>query len=121
MEIKDKNGRPIKTGDLVNVYFTTSNGEYIHDCVYKAITGPLGDLRFKFVGLLWISGGLNQYPCQTTLCEEYKSLSYEYDGNELKLKVPDNWDENHFHNRRWKTTDKSFYFEVIDSYENPDP
>lgn len=119
--LKDKNGVEIYEGDLLNIFFTSGDGEYIHDCVYRVQIGGLGDAQFSFVDLLWSCHAHNQYPSSTTLCSKYESLDYEYEADEIKLKVPDNWGENHLHGNRWKQNDKSFYFEVIGNiYENPE-
>ena len=119
--LKDKNGVEIYDGDLLNVFFTSSNGEHIHDCIYSATKGALGNIQFAFVGLLWSCYGHNQYPSSAILCERHESLDYEHEENEIKLKVPDSWGENHLHGNRWKQNDKSFYFEVIGNiYENPE-
>jgi hypothetical protein len=118
---KDKNGVEIYEDDLLNVFFTSSNGEHIHDCIYRVTKGALGGIQLVFVRLLWSCHGHNQYPASTTLCERHKTLDYEYEENEIKLKVPDSWGENHLHGNRWKQNDKSFYFEIIGNiYENPE-
>jgi len=119
--LKDKNGVEICDDDLLNVFFTSGNGEHIHDCIYRATRGALGGIQFVFVRLLWSCHGHNQYPSSTTLCERHESLDYEYEENEIKLKVPDSWGENHLHGNKWKQNDKGFYFEVIGNiYENPE-
>lgn len=118
--LRDKNGVNIFCGDLLNIFFTSNDGEHIHDCVYRASVGQLGDIQFNFVKLLWEDMGHNQYPSSTTLCARYDTLDYEYEGNQLKLKVPDSWGENHLHRHKWKANDKSFYFEVIgNAHQHP--
>lgn len=119
--LKDKNGVEIYEGCLLNIFFTSGNGEFIHDCIYKVEIGALSDIQFKFVRLLWVDGGHNQYPSSTTLCARYDSLDYEYENNQVKLKIPDSWGENRLHGNQWKCNDKSFYFKVIGNiYENPE-
>ena len=119
--LRDVNGVEIYEGDLVNIYFTSSDGEYIHDCIYKAEIGELGDLQFRFTKLLWVDSGHNQYPSSIILCLRYNNLDYEYsESGAVKLKMPDSWGENNFHRTRWKQEDKSFYFEIIGNiYEHP--
>ena len=68
--LKDKNGVEIFEGDLLNIFYTSDNGQHIHDCIYSVRLNGLG-LEFNFVKLLWMDNGYNQLPCSTTLCERY--------------------------------------------------
>lgn len=121
--LKDKNGVELYFGDLVNVFFTSGDGEHIHDCIYEVCQGVLG-IEFRFVALMWVDHGHNQYPASTTLCQKYQTLDYEYgyeasDEGKIKLKVPDSYGDNATIGKRWKQNDKSFYFEKIGSkFEN---
>ena len=49
--LKDKNSVEVYEGDLLNIFFTSGDGEYIHDCVYRVQIGGLGDVQFSFVDL----------------------------------------------------------------------
>lgn len=120
--LKDKNGVEIFERDLLNIYYTSSDGEYIHDCIYEAVIGAMG-LEFRFKGLLWESYGHNQYPSSTTLSEYYDSLKYGYfdENNTNVLMVPDSYGENHLLRNKWKQNDKSMWFEVIGNlHQNPE-
>lgn len=123
--VKDKNDVELYFGDLVNVFFTSGDGQHIHDCIYEVCQGVLG-IEFKFVALMWVDHGHNQYPASTTLCQKYQTLDYEYgyeasDKGKIKLKVPDSYGDNTIIGKRWKQNDKSFYFERICSkFENPE-
>ena len=121
--LTDKNGVDIYEGDLLNIFYTSSDGEHIHDCVYKAVIGEFGDIQFKFINLLWECYGHNQYPMSTLLCLQYKSLGTKYNTNteSLDLCVPDSYGSNRICNHKWKQEDESTYFEVIGNiFENKD-
>lgn len=118
----DKNGKGICKDDLCNVFYTSGDGENIHDCIYKVSVDPLYGLTLKFVKLLWESSGYNQYPLSTTLSSQYDKLEYsrESKGNNC-IAVRDTWGENPLRREKWKQNDYSNYIEVIGNiYENGD-
>ena len=120
--LADKNGVEIYFDSLINVFFTSGDGEHYHDCVYRVVMGSLG-IEMQFESLLWQSGGRNQYPLSTTLCERFGSLKVGYFDQENRnvLIVPDSSGENHLSGERWKESDESMYFEVIGTaQENPE-
>jgi hypothetical protein len=98
------------------VFYTSSDGEYNHDCIYLCQFGQLG-IEFSFQKLLWNSFGHNQYPLSTTLCERYETLRINTNG----LVVPNKHDHNVHTRHSWKQNDESNYFEVIgNARENPE-
>ncbi len=111
--MNDINGDEIEYGDRVNVYFTSGDGEHIHDCIYEARRGCLGDMQFQFVGLMWENHGHNQHPVETLLCLEYGTISVRTIGRVLRLIVPDTYRGTALFGKRWKLLDESEYFEQI--------
>ena len=115
--LKDKDGSDFWNGDIVNIFYTSSNGEHNHDCIYKVTNSPLGGIEFEFVKLLWEYSGYNQHPISRILSARYDTLSM--DTNEIsydRLQVSDTYYENHL-----KCNDKSSYFKIIGNiYENPE-
>ena len=99
----------IYQNDLLNIFFSSGDGKYIHDCVFKAEFGQLGSLEFRFVKLLWESHGHNQYPISQTLSERFGSLSLD----QSFLYLPDEWNVNRMSGDRWKSNDDSRFFKVI--------
>jgi len=120
--LKDKNGKELCESDLVNVFFTSSEGEHIHDCIYKVSISPLYGITLTFVKLLWESYGFNQFTSSTRLTSEYKTLGEDYQNqNYDRLAVRDTWGENHMFKNTWKENDYSNYIEIIGNiYENPE-
>jgi len=112
--LKDKNGVEIYQDDLINVFYTSNNGENYHDCIYKVTYGDLG-IKLVFQKLMWVSEGYNQYPMSNTLSEEFKNLDYGYfdENNTQVLMVKDCYAKNHLTRHEWKSEDRSMYFEVI--------
>ena len=114
--LHDLNGNDIYEGDLLNIFYTSGDGEHIHDCVYEVCFGILG-IEFRFKRLLWESFGYNQYPLSTILCERYGSLGVASDG----VYVPDSYGKNHTSDFEWKQNDRSNYLVVIGNiHQNPE-
>ena len=119
-DLQDKNGVNYCVGDLVNVFFTSNNGEHIHDCIYQVVKGTLGGIELRIRAMMWESYGWNQDTLNTTLCERYSRLSEDY-LNRGRLMLDDSWGENHIYGTRWKETDESRYFVIIGNiHQNPE-
>ena len=118
--LQDKNGVDIYENDLLNVFFTSNNGEHIHDCIYQVTEIALGGIELRIRAMLWESYGWNQDTLQTTLSEKYSGLSEDY-LNRGRLMVDDSYGNNILQHTSWKETDESRYFEVIGNiHENPE-
>jgi hypothetical protein len=111
-DLQDINGVNYCVGDLVNVFFTSDNGEHIHDCIYRVVKGELGGIELRYESLLWESVGWNQYTLHSTFSEKYSGLSEDY-LNRGRLMLEDSYGENHMTRDRWKEVDESRYFEII--------
>ena len=85
--LKDKNAVEIYEGDILNICYTSNRAEFIHDGVYIARFGTLCGLEFEFVKLFWESFGHNQYPFDTRLSEEYRTLHRVYEDDRIHLVV----------------------------------
>ena len=118
--LTDKNGVDIYEGYLINVFFTSNDGEHIHDCIYEVRKGTLGGIELKFKSLLWESYGWNQHTLSSTLSESTTRISEDYQ-NRGRLLLNDSWGENHTYRERWKEIDESRYFEIIGNiHQNPE-
>jgi hypothetical protein len=110
-QIKDMNGVDLNRGDLVNVFYTSSDGEHIHDCVYEVKTDWTGGLCLVFRYLLWEYHGYNQIPLSELLSATngtFDSDHTQYDFTALMVK--DTYGENHIFKNTWKQNDESRYF-----------
>jgi uncharacterized phage protein (TIGR01671 family) len=119
-DLQDKNDVDYCVGDLVNVFFTSDNGNHIHDCIYEVQKGALGAIEFRIRAMMWESYGWNQHTLNTTLSEKYSRLSEDY-LNIGRLMLDNSYGENHAHGTRWKEVDESRYFEIIGNiHQNPE-
>ena len=120
--LKDISGVEIHHGDLINVFFTSGDGEHIHDCVYRVIDGDLGGIELRFAKLMWESYGYNQNTLYTVLTPKYSCLGTDYvNRNYDKLAVLETWGKNHIQGGSWKELDYSNYFKIIGTVnQNPE-
>jgi uncharacterized phage protein (TIGR01671 family) len=113
---KDKNGKKIYEGDLLNIFYTSGNGQHIHDTVYEVAQMTFRGIELKFKKLLWVDNGYNQYPIDTTL-----RYGIEIDERGGKLLIIPTYGKNNILGHEWKTNDESYYFEIIGNiHENSD-
>ena len=118
--LQDKNGIDIYEKDLLNVFFTSNNGEHIHDCIYQVTKSALGGIELRIRAMMWESYGWNQDTLQTTLSERYSRLNEDY-LNRGRLMLDDSYGKNILQHTSWKETDESRYFEVIGNIpQNPE-
>jgi len=117
---QDRKGIDIYYGQDLNICFTSSSGEFIHDGIYTAVQGSLGELKFEFKGLMWVSYSYNQSPTSNTLCAEYRRLSTAYDDDRRHLIVPDEYGRDIAKDRRFPFNEErvlsfnSRYFELLE-------
>lgn len=113
-KVKDRNGLDLNIGDLVNVFYTSYDGEYNHDLVCEVSCGEMGDIQLKAKGLLWECHGHNQHPSSSTFCLDYKNLASRINKNGIyQLIIPNRYDRNDLHGTKWKPFDESFYIEKM--------
>jgi hypothetical protein len=110
-QIKDMKGVNLNQGDLVNVLYTSSDGEHIHDCVYEVKTDWTGGLCLQFKSLLWKCYGHNQHPLSENLSATNGTLDRDYRQHDFTtLMVKSTHGENKLHGHIWKQNDESRYF-----------
>ena len=126
--LKDKNGTDIYEGDIVNICYTSSSGEFIHDGIYTVAINNFDGLTFTFYNLMWISFGHNQYPIKTTLNSK-RGMSTVYGTDEARefLCFDDQYISNtraendYPFNREKELAFSSRYIKVIGNiHENPE-
>lgn len=119
--LKDCNGVKIFDGDIVNVFFTSGDGEDYHDCLYIVERDGFGGVKLVFASLLWESFGYNQYPVSTTLCQSYENIGIDHSSGERRLCVLDTYNENSLLMMRWKGNDRSKYVKYFGNiHQNPE-
>lgn len=116
----DMQGVEIFEEDLLNVFYTSGDGEHIHDCIYSVESIESEGIKLKFQRLLWESYGYNQYPSSCELSVRYGSLDIIHD-KYLYLEVRNTYGTNQLRLDRWKEQDQSRFFNVIGNIrENPE-
>lgn len=113
--VKDRKGNDLNVGDLVNVFYTSYDGEYNHDLVCEVCAGEMGDIQLKVKDLLWMDHGHNQHPSSLLFCLAYDNLRSRRSksGGFIQLIIPDRIDRNDFHGTQWKALDESYYIEKL--------
>jgi uncharacterized phage protein (TIGR01671 family) len=120
--LKDKNSVEIYEGDLLNVFFTSNDGNHNHDCIYEVKLNVAEGLSLIFKKMMWENYGHNQYPTDCELNFRYGRLGFDFrSGTNSSLAVMDKTEKNHISGFTWKANDYSNNIEVIGNiYENPE-